>query len=103
MALGIPTYFEVIPRKDARDLKTIRTKLDNDKYDSVDAFEADLDLMIDNAILFNGADSEVGKIAFIVRDKYKDHLSGLKVAASTKRKGDKNSVTPQPSKKLKMG
>ena len=54
IALGNPMYFDIIPRKDARDLSTLKQKLDADKYDSVDAFEADLDLMIDNAIRFNG-------------------------------------------------
>ncbi len=39
--MGIPTYSDMIPRKDARDLRTIREKLDADKYDSVAAFEAD--------------------------------------------------------------
>src|ERR1700733_15782367 len=67
--LGIPTYFDVIPRKDARDLKTIRQKLDSDKYDSAEAFEADIDLMTHNALAFNGADSEVGKIAVAVRKR----------------------------------
>ena len=101
IALGIPMYFDIIPRKDARDLSTIKQKLDTDKYDSVDAFEADLDLMIDNAIRFNGSDSEVGKISYIVRGKYRDMLSSLRTTSSTKRKGgDKG--TPQPTKKVKM-
>lgn len=76
--LGIPTYFQVIPRKDARDLRTIRTRLDNDKYDSMEAFEADINLMIRNAITFNGADSDVGRIAFAVKDRVKDMLSNIK-------------------------
>lgn len=101
VALGIPTYFEVIPRRDARDLRTIRQKLDADKYDTVEAFEADLDLMVDNAIHFNGADSEVGKVSFMVRDKYKDMLSSLRSSSNSKRKGNERG-TPQPSKKLKM-
>lgn len=102
IALGIPTYFDVIPRRDARDLRTIRQKLDADKYDTVEALEADLDLMIDNALHFNGADSEVGKISYIVRDKYKDMLSSLRSNSTAKRKGNERG-TPQPSKKMKMG
>ncbi|KZT72927.1 hypothetical protein DAEQUDRAFT_685309 [Daedalea quercina L-15889] len=98
--LGIPTYFDVIPRKDARDLRTIRQKLDADKYESVDAWEADMDLMIDNAILFNGADSEVGKIAAVVRNKYKELMSSLKSTAVKRKGSDKG--TPQPSKKAKL-
>ena len=57
IALGIPMYFDIIPRKDARDLSTIKQKLDADKYDSVDAFEADLDLLIDNAVRYNASRS----------------------------------------------
>ena len=63
VALEIPTYHDVIPKKDARDLRTIKQKLDADKYDTVEAFEADLDLMISNAILFNGPSSEVGQVS----------------------------------------
>ena len=100
--LQIPTYFDVIPKKNARDLRTIRQKLDADKYDSVESFEADLDLMIDNAITFNGADSEVGQVAMVLRDKYRDLLSSLRGTGPVKRKsGDKS--TPQPSKKARLG
>ncbi|EMD32531.1 hypothetical protein CERSUDRAFT_118583 [Gelatoporia subvermispora B] len=99
--LGIPTYFDVIPKKDARDLRTIRNKLDADKYESIEAFEADMDLMINNAIRFNGADSEVGQAAVVMRHKYRDMLSSLK-SSTTKRKGSDRS-TPQPTKKAKLG
>ena len=100
--LQIPTYFDVIPKKNARDLRTIRQKLDADKYNSVESFEADLDLMIDNAITFNGADSEVGQVAMVLRDKYRDLLSSLRGTGPVKRKsGDKS--TPQPSKKARLG
>jgi transcription initiation factor TFIID subunit 2 len=63
VALGIPQYHEIIPRKDARDLRTIRQKLDADKYDTPEAWEADIELMIRNAVHFNGEESEVGQIA----------------------------------------
>lgn len=103
MLLGIPTYFQVIPKKDARDLRTIRTKLDNDKYDSIEAFEADLDLMIRNAITFNGADSEVGKISYAVDDRVKDMLSNIKSGGGTKkRKEGDPKPAPQPTKKVKL-
>ncbi|KAH7886186.1 hypothetical protein F5I97DRAFT_2026435 [Phlebopus sp. FC_14] len=101
--LGIPTYFQVIPKKDARDLRTIRTKLDTDKYESVEAFEADVDLMIRNAITFNGADSEVGRIACVVRDRVKDMLSNIRSGGSTKKRKDGEKGTPQPTKKAKIG
>jgi transcription initiation factor TFIID subunit 2 len=101
--LQIPTYFDVIPRKNARDLRTIRSKLDADKYDSFDAWEADMDLMIDNALLFNGADSEVGIIAVQFQEKYKDMLSAVKGGASGKRKGGGDKATSQPVKKARLG
>lgn len=100
MLLGIPTYFDVIPRKDARDLKTIRQKLDSDKYDSAEAFEADIDLMTHNALTFNGADSEVGKIAVAVRKRVTE-LLGTKSVSKKRKDGDK--TTPQPSKKVRLG
>lgn len=102
MALGVPTYYEIIPRKDARDLKTIRQKLDNDKYDTMEAFEADLELMLDNAIKFNGPDSEVGLIANTVRHRLDELLSTWRSTGAKKRK-DGDQGTPQPTKKIKMG
>ncbi|KAG6846064.1 hypothetical protein H0H87_006428 [Tephrocybe sp. NHM501043] len=102
VALGIPTYFDVIPKKQARDLKTIRQKLDGDKYDSVEGFTADIDLMLDNAITFNTLQSEVGRIAVNVRNKVNDLMESWKAGSSKKRKdGDKG--TPQPTKKVKFG
>lgn len=99
--LQIPTYFDVIPRKDARDLRTIRQKLDADKYDSIEAWEADMELMLNNAIHFNGPESEVGQIAVVFRNKYREMLAGLK-SSTTKRKGSEKG-TPQPTKKAKLG
>ncbi|PCH34126.1 hypothetical protein WOLCODRAFT_130217 [Wolfiporia cocos MD-104 SS10] len=99
--LGIPTYFDVIPRKDARDLRTIRQKLDADKYDSIETWEADMELMVNNAIAFNGPESEVGGMAVTMRNKYRELASGLKSSA-VKRKGS-DKVAPQPAKKAKLG
>ncbi|KZT27583.1 hypothetical protein NEOLEDRAFT_1130581 [Neolentinus lepideus HHB14362 ss-1] len=104
--LGVPTYFDVIPRHTARDLKTIRQKLDADKYDSVEAFEADLDLMVRNAITFNGADSEVGNLAVVMKNRYRELLANVKHQQAKKRKETDSkggSATPQPtSKKARM-
>jgi len=98
--LGIPTYFDVIPRKNARDLKTIRQKLDAEKYDSVESFQADMDLMTHNAIAFNGTDSEVGNIAVALRNRITE-LLGVKSGSKKRKDGDK--TTPQPTKKVKLG
>ena len=97
MLLQIPTYFDVIPKKDARDLSTIKQKLDADKYDSADVLKVDIDLMIDNAIAFNGADSEVGQIAMAVKKRFYELFN---ISKSKKRKeGETNG---QPAKKLKL-
>lgn len=101
-ALGIPTYWNVIPRKDARDLRTIRQKLDGDKYDTVEAFEDDMELMFNNAIKFNGADSDVGQVTFVVRDKFTNAMKIWKNGSGKKRK-DGGSTNSQPAKKLKLG
>jgi len=98
--LGIPTYFDVIPRKNARDLRTIRQKLDSDKYDSTEAFEADIDLMIHNAITFNGADSDVGRIAVALRNRVSELLD---TKSNSKKRKDGDQSTPQPTKRAKLG
>ncbi|KAK7058614.1 hypothetical protein VNI00_002250 [Paramarasmius palmivorus] len=101
--LGIPTYFDVIPRKNARDLSTIRQKLDSDTYESVAAFEADIDLMIQNAITFNGADSEVGQVAIVLDEKMKGMLANFKAGGKKRKDGGSEKSNPQPSKKVKLG
>lgn len=102
VALGIPTYFDVIPRKDARDLKTIMQKLTQDKYDSIDAFEADLDLMIHNAIVFNGAESEVGDWAVKLRSRYRELLAPIRGPGSTAKRKGGEAGKPPPAKKVKL-
>ncbi len=100
--LGIPTYFDIIPRKDSRDLRTIRQRLDNDKYDTVEAFEVDLDLMVQNAIKFNGRDSEVGEIALKVQSRIQELFNNFKSGGTKKRKDSDKGGTPQPTKKAKI-
>ncbi|KAK0208686.1 hypothetical protein DFS33DRAFT_1413599 [Desarmillaria ectypa] len=99
--LAIPTYFQIIPRKDARDLRTIRTKLESDKYDTVEAFEADIALMINNAITFNGMDSEVGPLAIACRDKIQSLINAWRSSQDKKRK-DVEKGSSQPSKKARL-
>ena len=102
VALKIPTYFDIIPRKDARDLRTIRQKLDADKYDSVEAFEGDIELMFNNAITFNSLESDVGAVTVAVRNRMHELLDAWKSGTNKKRK-DSEKGTPQPVKKLKLG
>jgi transcription initiation factor TFIID subunit 2 len=96
--LGIPDYHKVIPKKDARDLRTIKTKLDTDKYDSVDAFETDVQLMVDNAIKFNGYGSDVAKKAELLLERVKDMLQPIRQGVLKKRKDDNDSEGPSTKK-----
>ncbi|KAJ7597342.1 hypothetical protein C8J56DRAFT_316264 [Mycena floridula] len=102
VALGIPDYFRVIKPENARDLGTIRTKLEADKYETVDDFETDVDLMADNAVKFNGATSDVGIAAIDIRDKIRQMVNAKLRAPSKKRKEGVSAVA-HPAKKMKLG
>ena len=100
MLLQIPTYFDVIPKKDARDLRTIRGKLEADKYVSKEAWEADVQLMVNNAIKFNGEESEVGQLGVKLMQRVRELLS----TTSTLQQGKKRQApeTNEPNKKQKV-
>ncbi|KAJ7070580.1 hypothetical protein C8F01DRAFT_1106921 [Mycena amicta] len=98
---NIPTYFDVV--KQPRDLKTIRTKLNGDKYDSIEAFTADIQLMTDNAILFNGLESEAGQIALRFQDRFQEMLQNWRKDGVNKKRKDGEKGNPQPAKRMKMG
>ncbi|KIY52676.1 hypothetical protein FISHEDRAFT_63651 [Fistulina hepatica ATCC 64428] len=100
--LNIPTYFDVIPRNQARDLTLIRQKLDSDKYDSVEAFEEDMDLMVRNCITFNGRESPAGKWALTFQAKVNDMLAKWKANVVRKRKDTEQHAGSQPPKKIRL-
>ncbi|PKI83009.1 hypothetical protein MVES_002777 [Malassezia vespertilionis] len=62
VALGIPHYFDVVPKENARDLTLIGEKLRADKYESIDALDADIRLMLTNAYTFNAHDARVVEV-----------------------------------------
>ena len=62
MALNIPHYPKIV--KHPMDFSTIKTKLTMNAYDSEEDFWADMHLIFDNCILFNGKESSFGRIAF---------------------------------------
>jgi transcription initiation factor TFIID subunit 2 len=102
-ALQIPHYHNVIPKKDCRDLKSMKHKLDTDKYESIDAFEADLKLMIDNALKFNGVESEVGQLTVTFSGFVDKHMSNFKSGLAKKRKDGDSLVPVPPTKKARVG
>jgi Bromodomain len=50
-SVGAPDYFDII--KTPMNLTYIQQKVDNMAYDSLEAFNADVDLMISNSLLYN--------------------------------------------------
>ncbi|WVQ96010.1 hypothetical protein IAU59_003110 [Kwoniella sp. CBS 9459] len=54
VALGIPQYFDIIPPEDARDLGLIKNKLDKGQYREARHIDEDVELMLENARVFNG-------------------------------------------------
>ncbi|KAJ1950970.1 hypothetical protein EC988_004193 [Linderina pennispora] len=54
---GCPTYYDVI--KNPMDLRTVREKLDANRYTSMDGFAADMRLMLANCFAFNPAGTPV--------------------------------------------
>ena len=57
IALGIPTYFQVI--KEPMDFSQVKKKLEDCVYLERSSFEKDLKLVFSNAMLFNAPASEV--------------------------------------------
>lgn len=61
IALGIPTYFDII--KNPMDLRTVEAKLKNGDYDAPEQFENDMRLIWNNALIFNPPGSQVHRMA----------------------------------------
>lgn len=61
VVFGLPDYFEVV--KNPMHLLLVKKKLENAVYTDMASFERDVKLVFENAILYNGEDSEVGQLA----------------------------------------
>eukprot|EP01044_Picomonas_judraskeda_P008940 COSAG03_NODE_1057_length_4934_cov_2.588004_2_plen_684_part_00 len=68
----LPYYYRVIKRP--IDLTMIRERIDNDKYTDLWRFKEDMELMFDNARLFNSEDSLVYEDACVLNDVFNDLL-----------------------------
>jgi len=66
--LGLPDYFEVI--KKPMDLGTIRKKLENGCYHSLEQFQAHIHLTFDNAMMYNPEGSVVYNMANEMKEKF---------------------------------
>lgn len=66
--LGLPDYFQII--KHPMDLGSIKKRLENGCYHSLNTFEADVHLTFDNAMLYNKEGSVVYNMAKELKDKF---------------------------------
>ncbi|KAL8969164.1 MAG: hypothetical protein Q9183_002126 [Haloplaca sp. 2 TL-2023] len=96
VALGIPTYFNVI--KNPMDLRTLEEKLKRGDYASLEAFNSDFKLIIQNALAFNGPEHFVTGHARKMEatfERVMANLPGPEVQASAT--GDKKRKSSLPS------
>jgi len=73
--LGLPDYFEVI--KKPMDLGTIRKRLENGVYHTLEEFEGHVNLTFDNAMLYNPEGSVVYNMANEMKLKFKHDYAEL--------------------------
>jgi hypothetical protein len=73
--LGLPDYFEVV--KNPMHLSLIVQKLENGVYKDFKSIERDSKLVFENAILYNGVDSEVGEMAQTMIDRFDKEFEAL--------------------------
>ena len=103
VALGIPHYFDVIPRENARDLSLISDKLRTDQYDSIDALDADIQLMLSNSYTFNAGDERIIEVTRAFDRAYAQEIHALRHAmgdtAPAKRKAPAGAGAARPAKK----
>lgn len=102
VALAIPDYHRVIGgAENARDLGSIKAKLDADGYETVDEVEADLRQMLRNCFAFNPMDSPVYAIGKDVEKVLDPGIikvrkdAGLPTAGGTKRKTEGGGGVPK--------
>ena len=89
--LGLPDYFDVV--KKPMHLALVEEKLGSGVYKDLDDFEKDVRLVFDNAIMYNGKESDVGEMASDVLKCFEREYNVLKKAIKAeeqmqKRKGD---------------
>ncbi|KAI5301963.1 hypothetical protein KEM56_001183 [Ascosphaera pollenicola] len=73
--LNIPSYFDIITHP--MDMSTIEHKLKGGQYEKVDDVIADFDLMVNNAVTFNGPEHPVAIEGVQLRANFNRHMSKL--------------------------
>lgn len=95
---NVPDYYDIIPKRDARDLSLIKSNIENGKYDSLEALTADVYLMQANAVKFNGEYSNVAADARAFVKLFETALANFK----RKRKGPEAYGSSSGVKKQKL-
>jgi bromodomain-containing factor 1 len=91
--LKIPTYPDII--KQPMDLSTMEKKVKGKEYQSVNAYIADFDLMVQNSIRFNGPAHTVSQAGTMLRSQLDAQLRKIP------RPGDGAVAVPEPAPKKK--
>eukprot|EP00980_Cylindrotheca_fusiformis_P020978 scaffold7987_cov200-Cylindrotheca_fusiformis.AAC.7 len=90
VVFGLPDYFEVV--KNPMHLLLVKKKLENAVYTDMASFERDVKLVFENAILYNGEDSEVGQLAHTMMGVFEKEYKKVCEVVSN----DLHPVKPQP-------
>mmetsp|Transcript_12994 Transcript_12994/g.25473 ORF Transcript_12994/g.25473 Transcript_12994/m.25473 type:complete len:525 (-) Transcript_12994:117-1691(-) len=102
--LGIPQYPNII--KKPMDVGTVKEKLIAGMYGDVDEFGADVRLVWNNAIKFNGRESEVGKSAMEMSQYFEERFRKIQkgpfIRTSGKKKKGKGRKNAQPDPEVSM-
>jgi len=102
--LGIPNYPTII--KNPMDVGTVKEKLVAGMYGDVDEFGADVRLVWNNAIKFNGRESEVGKSAMEMSQYFEERFRKIQkgpfIRTSGKKKKGKGRKNAQPDPEVSM-
>ena len=88
----VPGYLDVVPKP--LDLRTVANNLDSGRYDSMDAFLEDLNMIFQNAIKYHGQRAETKWIAKMAKDMMK---------AVRNEKARIENPQKKPTIKLKLG
>ncbi|KAF3911418.1 hypothetical protein ABW20_dc0103533 [Dactylellina cionopaga] len=79
--LNLPTYFEIV--KDPISLQEIEKKLTNNEYHNPQEVKADIELMVQNSVLFNGPEHAVTESGIRIQSKLFNALDRLPPADLT--------------------
>ncbi|CEH12526.1 TATA binding protein associated factor [Ceraceosorus bombacis] len=100
-------YFDIVKKEEARDLSLIGKKLKEGRYDSVDAFERDLQMMLDNCHKFNADNEEVLEFARTFEKVLQREMLGARnaisggAASATKRKSAGSAASAAGNKRAR--